>query len=175
MALMGEDALLSPRRMLQAFRVIDDRCGGSAQTTSLDALRERLAGELLGDELRVAATLDPDFALVTHTGGPARTIAGRDMVDGIRRQGEAGVMIWTELDDLVSEPDMVAGHGLLHTLSPEPCAVTTFPLAFFIRYSEGLMASEVAFMDVAAAIATSLPKGTTPSIELLQFLRTSLE
>ena len=172
---MSEDALMSTDRMLQAFRVIDDRCGDAATAGSLLALRERLAGELLGDDVRVAATLAPDFALVTHTGGPATTIAGRDMVDGIRRQGNAGVVIWTELDDLVAAPDVVAGHGLLHTFSPDPRAVATCPLAFFIRYAEGFMTSEVAFMDVSAATTTSLPNGTTPSIERLQSIRHSLE
>jgi hypothetical protein len=158
-------------QMLQAFRMIGARLSGDARAAPLHALRERLAGELLGDHQRVAATLAPAFTLVTHTGGPSSTTSGRGMVDGIKRQGENGVMLWVSLDDLVVDADVVAGDGLLHTFRTDTSSLTTFPLAFFIRFAvDGLMASEVAFMDVAAAVTSALPNEATPSVEHLRSL-----
>jgi hypothetical protein len=168
---MTEDAtLFHDDQMLQAFRMIAGRLEGDTPAAPLRTLRERLAGELLGDEQRVAATLDPAFTLVTHTGGPSSTTSGPDMVDGIKRQGEIGVMLWVSLDELVVDTDVVAGEGLLHTFHTDTSFLTTFPLAFFIRFTvDGLMASEVAFMDVAAAVTTALPN-VTPSFERLRSL-----
>jgi hypothetical protein len=157
--------------VLQTFQMITERLANNAPALPLHTLRERLAGELLGDDQRVAATLAPAFTLVTHTGGATSTISGRDMVDGIRRQGEAGVMLWVQLDDLVVGTDVVAGDGLIHTFRPDTSALTTFPLGFFIRYAiDGLMTSEVVFMDLSATVTTSLPNGTAPSIERLRVL-----
>jgi hypothetical protein len=137
----------------------------NAPARPLLTLRERLAGELLGDDQRVAATLAPAFTLVTHTGGTTSTISGRDMVDGIRRQGQTGVMLWVQLDDLAVGSDVVAGNGLLHTFRPDTSALTTLPLAFFIRYAgDGLMTSEVIFMDLSASSTTPIPSDTAPSI-----------
>jgi hypothetical protein len=169
---MTDDAaLFHDDQMLQAFRMIAERLAGDAPAAPLHTLRERLAGELLGDDQRVAATLDPAFTLVTHTGGPSSTTSGPDMVDGIKRQGEIGVMLWVSLDDLVVDADVVAGDGLLHTFRTDTSSLTTFPLAFFIRFTvDGLMASEAAFMDVAAAVTTSLPNVATPSFERLRSL-----
>jgi hypothetical protein len=167
---MSDEDQLSDERVLQAFRVIEEHLVRGAPAPPLRTLRERLAGELLGDDRRVAATLAPDFALVTHTGGTATTVAGRDMVDGIGRQGNAGVMLWIGLDDLVVDSDVAAGDGLLHTFRTDPCSLTTFPIAFFIRYADGLMASEVAFMDVSAAVTTPIPAGTKPSVDRLRLL-----
>lgn len=168
---MTDDAtLFHDDQMLQAFRMIAGRLEGDTPAAPLRTLRERLAGELLGDEQRVAATLDPAFTLVTHTGGPSSTTSGPDMVDGIKRQGEIGVMLWVSLDHLVVNTDVVAGEGLLHTFHTDTSFLTTFPLAFFIRFTiDGLMASEVAFMDVAAAVTTALPN-VTPSLERLRSL-----
>jgi hypothetical protein len=164
-------APLNDYQVLQAFQVIGERLAGGAPAAPLHTLRERLAGELLGDAPRVAATLAPTFTVVTHTGRPASTVSGRDMVEGIKRQGETGVMLWVQLADLVADSNVVAGDGLLHTFRSDASTVTSFPLAFFIRYAVGgLMASEVAYMDVAATVTTSLPKETAPSIERLRSL-----
>jgi hypothetical protein len=168
---MTDDAaMLSDEHVLQAFRVIGDRLDGGEPAPPLLTLRERLAGELLGDGQRVAATLAPAFSLVTHTGGPPSTIAGRVMVDGISRQGNAGVMLWAELDDLLVETEVAAGDGLLHTFHPEPGSITSYPFAFFIHYAGDLMESEVAFLDASAAVTTSLPHGARPSVEHLRSL-----
>jgi hypothetical protein len=166
---MTDDEMrLNDEQVLQAFRVIGERLDAGAPPVPLRILRERLAGELLGDGQRVAATLAPEFALVMHTGGPPTTLGGRDMVDGISRQGDAGVMLWTEFDDLVVEIDAVAGDGLLHTLHPDPGSIITIPFAFFIRCAGGLMTSEVAFMNVSAAVTRSLTPGDKPSIDRLR-------
>jgi hypothetical protein len=151
-------------RVLQAFEVIDERlrCGGPSAT--LLPLRERLVGELLGDGPRVATTLNADFVLTTHTGGPPGTLGGRDMVEGIVRQGDIGVALWCEFDDLVTDIEAVAAHGTLHTFRPDPGSVVAVPMAMFLRYADGLMASEVVFLDMAAAVTTPLPDGG-PSLE----------
>lgn len=168
--MVDEMSLISNRRVLQAFRLIGERLDSGAPSLPLDLLRERLVGELLGDAQRVAATLASDFVLVTHAGGPATTLAGSDMVDGISRQAAAGAILWTELDDLVVEEDVVAGDGLFHTLPPDSGYVTTLPFAFFIRYANRMMASEVAFLDVSATVTTPLSGGAAPSRERLAFL-----
>jgi hypothetical protein len=163
-----DDDILSEARVLQAFRLIAERVEVANPSAPLVALRERLVGELLGDAQRVAATLAPDFVLEIHAGGPATTLAGHDVVAGIDRQGEAGVMLWTELNDLMVEPLAVGGSGHLHTFRPDPGSVTSFPFAFFIHYADGLMTSEVAFMEVSAGVNTQLAAGAMPHIEGLE-------
>jgi hypothetical protein len=164
------DDILSEARVLQAFRLIAERVEAGAPSAPLVALSERLAGELLGDAQRVAATLAPDFVLEAHTGGPTTTLAAKDMVAGIGRQGEAGVMLWTELDDLMVEPRVVGGSGLLHTFRPDPGSVTSFPFAFFIHYADRLMTSEVAFMEVSAGVNIQLAVSAMPNVKGLESL-----
>jgi hypothetical protein len=167
---MNQKNLTSDERMLQAFRVIRERLDAGAPSVPLEVLRQRLEGELLGDARRVAATLAADFGLVTHAGGLPMTLAGSDLVAGISLQAETGAILWTELDDLVVEEEVIAGDGLFHTFQPDLGSVTTFPLAFFIRYADGLMTSEVAFMAVSATVTTTLSQGAAPSRERLASL-----
>jgi len=164
----GPEALAGDEQVLQAFRVIDERLAAGGPRQVLDLLRGRLIGELLGDSRRVAAALTRDFSLVTHAGGSTTTLAGRDMVHGITRQGDAGVMLWTELDHLVADSSTVGGDGLLHTYQPDPGSVTSLPFAFFIRYAEGLMASEAVYLDVAATVTTPVPEGSRPSVDRIR-------
>jgi hypothetical protein len=165
--------------LLQAFRVIDDALGASACRGGLLAFRERLAGELLGEAERVATALGPGFELVTHAHG-ATTVTSRDaVIASIRALGETGAVIWAELDDLAADRGVVAGHGLLRTLTvaadggsegPGRSRLTTVPFAFFIRFDGELMSSEVLYMDAAASQTIMLRDATMPSRERLRHL-----
>jgi hypothetical protein len=149
----GEDEVLA------AFRLIDDRLARHPGSAALTALRERLAGELVGDGDRVDATLSPGFSLVTHAGGATRTTGREEVIASVRRLGATpgGALMWLSLDGLVVDGDAVAAHGTLLTMSPAPdggLRRTAAPLAFFIRFDGPAMASESLFLDVQASRST---------------------
>lgn len=149
-------------RVLHAFRGIDGGRGGPL----IAALRERLLGELFGDADAVAATLDPDFELVMHTGGTTMTLPGSAVVRGVGIQAASGVLMWTEFDDLIADNDVVAGHGRLCTLLASEHGLTTAPIAVFLRFIGDRMTSEVAFMG--EAITQVIEQGALPSPEALR-------
>src|SRR5262245_27334149 len=148
--------------VLRAFRLIDRRLATAPDSWSprlLRPLRDRLAGELIGDADRVGRTLGPAFTLVTHAGGTSTTTDRAGIVETIRRQGQAkgAAMTWLRLADLVVDRDTIAGQGVLRTLLAGPLAarqgwrdvapadrcLTTIPIAFFLRFADGLMVSEI--------------------------------
>lgn len=149
-------------RVLQAFRGIEGRQGGPL----IAVLRERLLGELFGDADAVAATLDPAFELVLHTGGTTATLPGSAVVGGVGIQAASGVLMWTEFDDLIADNDVVAGHGRLCTLLVSEHGLTTAPIAVFLRFTGDRMTSEVAFMGQATTEV--IEQGALPSPETLR-------
>ena len=153
-------------RILRAFGRFDEHRGGPF----IAVLRKRLLAELFGDADAVAATLDPAFELVMHTGGTTATLPGSAVVQGVEIQGASGALMWTEFDDLVTDDNVVAGNGLLCSLSVGEHAVTTMPLAVFLRFAGDRMTSEVAFMGAAK---TDIIKHDAPAS--LNGLRTKLE
>jgi hypothetical protein len=168
----GSDIGATTDDLIQAFRLIDGRLSGDGGRGPLAVLRERLLGELVGDADRVAATLSPDFVLVSHGGGASTTTAGPRMVESIRRQGAAGMLMWVELDELLVEDDAVAGQGVLRTMraaggGADGVALTTDPLALFLRFAGDLMTSEVVFLDTAAGGSTTVHGVALPSREHL--------
>jgi hypothetical protein len=149
-------------RILHAFRDIDGKHGGPL----IAVLRVRLLGELFGDADAVAATLEPDFELVMHTGAATATLPGSAVVQGVQAQAASGVLMWTEFDDLVTDNDVVAGTGLLCSLLPGECALTTMPVAVFLRFTGDRMNSEVAFMGQARTEV--IEQGALPAPEALR-------
>ena len=149
-------------RVLHAFRGIDGGHGGPL----IAALRERLLGELFGDADAVAATLNPDFELVMHTGGETMTLPGSAVVRGVSIQAASGVLMWTEFDDLIADKDVVAGNGRLCTLLASEHGLTTTPIAVFLRFGGDRMTSEVAFMGAATTEVIDLE--ALPSPEALR-------
>lgn len=163
--------------VLQAFRLIDRRLVEKPALGSLRLLRDRLAGELIGDADRVGRALDPTFTLNTHAGGGITTNDRTALVETVRRQGQAqgGAMTWLRLDDLVVDGNVIAGQGTLRTsltgtlaarqgwghVNPTDRCITTIPLAFFIRLAD-LMVSEVLYLDVANTSRTVLGDGPDP-------------
>ncbi|MDT3443195.1 MULTISPECIES: hypothetical protein [unclassified Pseudofrankia] len=164
--------------VLQAFRLIEQRLVETPEHSGLRLLRERLAGELIGDADRVGTTLGPTFTLVTHAGGSVTRTDRAALVETIHRQGSAkgAAMTWLRLDDLVVERDVIAGQGVLRTLltaalaqrqgwrdiGPADLCLTTIPLAFFIRFAGDLMASEVLHLAADASERTVLTNGSRP-------------
>ena len=163
--------------VLQAFRLIDSLLDAGPRRASLLALRDRLAGELLGDGDGVASTLAEDFVLRTVTGGSSTLTDRNALIASIRRQSEADgeAMMWMELEDLVVEEAALAGQGTLRMLrsapgTPASAHVTSIPLAFFIRFDGVLMSSEVIFMEPPGPESTVLRTGPRPSNEQLRAL-----
>ncbi len=163
--------------VLHAFRLIDSLLEAGPRRGSLLALRDRLAGELLSDSDRVAATLADDFELTTVTGGCRTTTDRNALIEGIRRQneGDGGAMMWMELEDLVVEESALAGQGMLRMLRSAPeattsASVTSIPLAFFLRFRTALMTSEVIFMEAPRPESTVLHAGPRQSIDELRAL-----
>jgi hypothetical protein len=164
--------------VLQAFRLIDQRLLDTPGHRGLRLLRERLAGELIGDADRVGTTLGPAFTLVTHAGASVTRTDRAALVETVHRQGRAkgAAMTWLRLDDLVVEGGAIAGQGVLRTLLTAPLAqrqgwqdlgpadrcLTTIPLAFFIRFAGDLMTSEVLYLAADASERTVLTNGSRP-------------
>ncbi|MCK9875157.1 hypothetical protein MXD61_16265 [Frankia sp. AgPm24] len=151
--------------LLSAFRLIDEQLAAAPQAGNLVVFRERLIAELVGDADRVAATLAPDFSLVTHVGGKTLT-SGRDqLVASIQRLGAApgGALMWLRLESLVADRTTVAGHGFLVTLTAAPSGGlrrTVGPLAFFVTSDGPLITSESLYLDPPADETTVLPDAT---------------
>lgn len=150
-----------------ALRALDER---GAASEALRVLRERLAGELVGDGDRVAATLAPDFELVGYTGGAATTSSGAAVADSVRGLGSIGALLWVLFDDLVVDGDAVAGHGRLRMYRPDQQAVVTTPIAIFISVAGGQMTREVLFMQATAAETVAVQPGDMPTVEQLRAL-----
>jgi hypothetical protein len=161
----------SEHDVLEAFRLIDRRLADPADPADpvvLLALRDRLAGELVGDADRVAARLSPGFTLVTHAGGTTTTTR-EALLRGVRRQGATGgaSLMWLRLTDLVVDTTSLAGQGSLDTLLTAAVATaagrgrsdltesdllfTTVPIAFVIRFDGQLMASETLYLDAGSS------------------------
>jgi hypothetical protein len=163
---------------LQAFRLIDSLLAAGPSRPSLHTLRNRLAGELLGDADRVASTLAVDFELRTVTSGSSTTADRQALIESVRRQGEGDAAMWMELEDLVVEETAIAGQGALNMLRPAPAEVepsayvTSIPLAFFLRFDGALMTSEVIFMESPHPEATVLRTGPRRSREQLRAMLT---
>ena len=168
---MGEEApefapAVGSEQLLQAFTVIDEQLTAGGPATPLLLLRKRLIGELVGDGDQVASTLAPAFELVMRTGGEATTTTGRAMVEGIRRGGHAGVVIWVEFDDLLASTERIAGQGTMGTIVPvdeDTVTVATTPFAMFIRLADELMTSEVVFVDSTERSTTTVPRSSLPA------------
>lgn len=161
-----------------SFATVDQLLARAPAPPRVEAFRQRLLGELVFDADLVSSTLTPEFELVSHAGGVSTTIAGPAMVAGLR--ASRGAAMWLDWDDLVID-EVLGGHGRLVTLlssaaaaargvsgvGPDALAVTSCPIAFFVRFSGDLMASEALYMDARQTAVTVLPDAAMPSAEHL--------
>jgi hypothetical protein len=133
---------------------------------SMKALGKRLVGELLGETEYVAATLDPAFEVVMHSGGTTVTLAGKVIAEGVAAQAAAGVLMWTEFDDFVVDGDTIATSGVMLTLQLSERTLATTPVGLFLRFSGDRMISEVAFMGTSETADLSTQE--MPSVDVLR-------
>ena len=149
-------------RIVRSF----DRYGQQSTPPLLKVLRRRLFGELFGDADTVTATLDPAFEVVMHVGDSSVTLPGTAIAEGVRVQAAAGMLMWTEFDDLVVGGDLIAASGSMLNLDMTDASLRTTPVGLFLRFSGDLMVSEVAFMG-ASSVADVSAAGM-PSVEALR-------
>jgi hypothetical protein len=126
----------------------------------LVALRERLAGELLGDVERTLAVVDDDFVLtVSQPGAPISRSNKSDLATSVEKFSTlAGEMLmWLELDHLVAAGEQLAGSGRMHsTFSAAQAAsilgqeelssgsyTATSQIGIFCRFRSGKMIEEL--------------------------------
>ena len=128
--------------------------------------RQRLIGELFGDADIVAATFDPAFEVVIHAGETSVTLPGTAIADGVRVQASAGVLMWTEFDDLVTDTDSIAASGAMLNLHLEDRVLTSTPVSLVLRFSGERMLSEVVFMGRTTIADVSADP--MPSIDTLR-------
>lgn len=165
----------------KSFAVVDGLIEHSSAPARLLGFRSRLLGELVYDADLVASTLNPGFELIVNAGGARAQTSGEAMVAGLRTQGATqGAAMWLDWDDLVID-DVLAGHGELLTLlsptaaaargisgvAPDGLAVTSVPIAFFVRFDGNLMSSEVLYMDPRQTKTTLLEAQSMPTPEQL--------
>jgi hypothetical protein len=154
-------------RILKSF----DRYNQPSASPSTRALGKRLVGELLGETAYVAATLDPAFEVVMHSGGTTVTLPGSVIAEGVAAQAAAGALMWTEFDDFVVDGDTIATSGAMLTLLLTDQTLTTTPVGLFLRFSGDRMTSEVAFMGTSETAELSMQE--MPSIDDLRAALTS--
>lgn len=148
-------------RIIQAFTIVS----GMPQTPELRVLHTRLKAELVGDADAVAATLTPDFTLTMHNDAATVSLAADAVVDGVRAQASAGVLVWTEFDTLATGPGTVAGTGQLCVLAASTLTVT--PMAFGIRFTGDKMCSETVLLAGGKKTDT-LDVDVLPSLDQLR-------
>lgn len=127
--------------------------------TMLVALRERLAGELLGDVERTLAVVDDDFVLTVSQPGAAISRSGKsDLATSVESLSAlAGEMlVWLELDQVVAAGEQLAASGRMHsTLAGARAAsvtgqeelgagtfTATSEIGIFCRFHDGKMIEE---------------------------------
>jgi hypothetical protein len=137
----------------------------------MKTLGKRLVGELLGETEYVAATLDPAFEVVMHSGGTTVTLPSSMIAEGVAAQAAAGVLMWTEFDDFVVDGDTIATSGVMLTLLLTEQTLTTTPVGLFLRFSGVRMTSEVAFMGTSETADLSTKE--MPSVDALRAALTS--
>lgn len=148
-------------RIIQAFTVVS----GMPQTPELRVLHTRLKAELVGDADAVAATLTPDFTVTMHNDDATLSLAAGAVVDGVRAQAAAGILVWTEFDTLATGPGTVAGTGQLCVIAAS--ALTVTPMAFGIRFTGDKMCSETVFLAGSKQTDT-LDADILPSLDQLR-------
>jgi hypothetical protein len=114
-------------------------------TPALNAFRKPLVGELLGDTNQVAETFDPAFEVVMHSGDTTVTLPGSVIVESVRGEAAAAVVMWTEFDDLVIDGDSIPANGALLRLPLPQRTLSSVPVGLFVRFKGGRMISEVVF------------------------------
>jgi hypothetical protein len=154
-------------RILNSF----DRYRQPSASASTKALGKRLVGELLGETTYVAATLDPTFEVVMHTGGTTVTLPGSVIAEGVAAQAAAGALMWTEFDDFVVDGDTIATSGVMLTLLLTDQTLTSTPVGLFLRFSGDRMTSEAAFMGPSET--AELSTQGMPSVDALRAALTS--
>jgi hypothetical protein len=163
--MVAENSLQS--RILKSF----DRYRQPSASALMKARGKRLVGELLGETEYVAATLDPAFEVVMHSGGTTVTLPGGVIAEGVAAQAAAGALMWTEFDDFVVDGDTIATSGVMLTLLITAQTLTTTPVGLFLRFSGDRMISEVAFMGTSETADLSTQE--MPSVGALRAALTS--
>jgi hypothetical protein len=154
---MNSGTIPSASDLVGGLSPLASRLRTAPATGPLVALRERLMGELLGDTARALAALGTDFRLVTHVRGTMSTTDRAGVEANLRAMEGHDHLMWVELSDLVSDDEMVAGHGLLCSMIGRPpeadgaggaewVSVSKMPFAFFVRCDNALMTSETVFV-----------------------------
>jgi hypothetical protein len=138
-------------RIVQSF----ERLVRPSASPLVQVLRKRLVGELFGDAEVVAATFDPAFTVVMHSGETPLTLPGDAIAKGVQAQAATGVLMWTELDDLIIERETIAASGEMLNLHLSQRTLTTTPIGLFLRFKSQRMISEVAFMGAPISIDVS--------------------
>jgi hypothetical protein len=137
----------------------------------MKALGKRLVGELLGETTYVAATLDPGFEVVMHSGGTTVALPGSVIAEGVAAQAASGVLMWTEFDDFVVDGDTIATSGVMLILQLTERTLATTPVGLFVRFSGDRLTSEVAFMRTSETADVSTQE--MPSVDALRAALTS--
>ena len=115
----------------------------------------------------MAATFDPTFEVVMHNGETTVTLPGSAIAEGVAAQAGAGVLMWTELDDVVIDGDLIAACGAMLTLQLTQRALSSVPVGLFLRFRDGRMTSEVVFI-CGSAETIDVSTEEVPSVDVLR-------
>ncbi|OFB37371.1 hypothetical protein BA059_19475 [Mycolicibacterium sp. (ex Dasyatis americana)] len=148
-------------RIIRAFTALDLL----PPSPELRALHARLRAELDGDGDGVAATLTPDFTVTMHNGTATSSLSADAVIDGVRAQGAAGILLWTEFDVLAAASGTIAGTGHLCVVAGSTLTVT--PMALSARFTGSRMSSESVFL-AGATQSNTLDTCALPSSEQLR-------
>lgn len=144
------------QRIVGAFADLDRRLG----LAGVAVLSTRLRAELLGDADAVADTLTADFEVTMHSGPATVTLPAAAVLEGIRAQHGAGVLMWAEFDVLLSDAETVACTGRLCTLTATAPTLTATPVALTFRVRDGRMCSEEVYLAGEPTVTTPADSAT---------------
>jgi hypothetical protein len=177
----------STHDLLAGLRQLDQAAAAAepGERSMLSALRERLAGEMLGDTERALAVVGDDFVLSTLEAGAPRARSGRAelgaSVDKLRSL-EGKMLMWLDFSHLVVAGNELAASGRMHlsyeaTFAAEALGApsggrgsftASSEVSIFCGFEGGLMRSEELLVVALGDGLAPTPKLELPARALLE-------
>lgn len=162
---------LDPITSLKAVARLRDETPDRRQSGMIDALHERMVGELTGDLDLIMSGIHNSFELMVGGGDtPAFDRAG--FRDRMAQHCASDAVMWMEWNGLYVSEATISGHGCLRKISAATGLVAegagdfrmlqSRPCAVFLRFSDDRFVNERVFTDKAEEVVERVAVGVAP-------------